>query len=419
MTDNCASPSLLSVADAIGRMISALENSRSLPSADSSIELIPLESAVKRIVAQDVISNLNVPPSDNSAMDGYALRADSLSHDDTLIEVGVVYAGKPIDLTVNNGECVRIMTGAPIPSGADTVIMKEQTKTLEGNKVQFLVNKPAGNNIRKAGEDIALGNTVIQQGTRLNAANIALLASLGEANVAVFKQLTIGILATGDELMPAGQALKPGQIYESNRIALRTLLTQFGARVIDYGIIEDTVSATSEAFHKADLECDAVISSGGVSVGDADFVKQVLNSVGEVGFWKVAIKPGKPFAFGKLLNAWFCGLPGNPVSSFVTCQQLVFPFLRALQNELPVMSTTYAATLSTDIRKQVGRMDFQRGIYQVDDAGNIVVKPNGPQGSGVMSSVANANCYIVIPAEQGSLKKGTQVKIIPLEHLYN
>jgi molybdopterin molybdotransferase len=413
MSDNCASPGLLGVSDAVETMVSALTKPL------QSSETIALQDSLNRVLANDVVSKLNVPPCDNSAMDGYALIASDLEKGDTLVEVGVIHAGDTYNSTLKSGQCLRIMTGAPIPAGADTVIMKEQTKTLDDHKVQFLVSKPKGNNVRKAGENIAIGTIVVAQGTRLNAAKISLLASLGEGEITVYKKLTVGILATGNELVLPGKPLSVGQIYESNRIALHALLIQFGAKVVDYGIVEDSAIATRAAFNKANEECDVVISSGGVSVGDADYVKEVLDELGEVGFWKVAIKPGKPFAFGRLSKAWFCGLPGNPVSSYVTCQQLVLPFLSALQNELPSQTKSIAAKLTADLKKKAGRMDFQRGFYRIDLEGNIFAQANGPQGSGVMSSVANANCYIVIPAEQGNLTKGDNVRIIPFEYLYN
>ncbi len=414
MTDECVLPGMLQVEDAIQNMIEAANEQ----AINHKIESLLLREALHRVTAEDILSDIDVPPHNNAAMDGYALKAVDLEQRETLLLVGTAYAGKPYPNTLESGHCIRIMTGAEIPKGADTVIMQEQTSKISDDHVLFSVKKNKGNNVRKQGESVAKGSIVIKRGTRLSPGNLALLASLGESYVSVFEKIKVGILATGDELVEPGKNLQKGQIFESNSLAIQLLLQQYEVDVFDYGIIPDQPSSVRDAIQKADAECDIVISSGGVSVGDADFVKDILDELGEVGFWKVAMKPGKPFAFGRLSNSWFCGLPGNPVSAYVTCEKLVFPFLRALQHEIPLdpsnlIGPSFDAIASVDIKKAPGRKDFQRGIYFRMDDGTLTVQPKGPQGSGIMSSIAGANCYIVLEPQCSGVVKGETVKIQP------
>jgi molybdopterin molybdotransferase len=292
--------------------------------------------------------------------------------------------------------------------------MQENTQA-QGKKISFRQKPDIGNSIRLAGEDIATGSVVLEKGNRLKPAHLSLLASVGIPHVAVLRAPKVALIATGDELTVPGQALQTGGIYESNRYALHAMLSQMGANVVDFGIVKDDKASIREAFVQADALCDVVISSGGVSVGDADYVKEVLDQIGQINFWKVAIKPGKPFAFGKLNKAWFCGLPGNPVSSYVTFQQLVVPVLRKLAGEELIAKTVnnqyFIAEASTTIRKRSGRTDYQRGIFYRDEAGKLLVKPNGKQGSGIMSSIASANCYIVLAQDSGDIAQGQYVRI--------
>ncbi|MFT4938298.1 MAG: molybdopterin molybdotransferase [Paraglaciecola sp.] len=405
MIASCDTPGLLPISQALEAMLVSI-----VPI--SQFELVELLQANNKILANDVISPVDVPPADNSAMDGYALRAGDLQQQDRLELIGTSMAGTPFTGEVGSGQCVRIMTGAIIPEGADSVVMQENTK-VHDNKISFLQKPDIGNNIRRAGEDIATGSLVLEQGCRLVPAHLSLLASIGIPLVAVLRPLKVGLIATGDELTAPGQALQKGGIYESNRYALHALLSQMGSDVIDFGIVKDDKESIREAFIQADEKCDVVISSGGVSVGDADYVKEVLQQIGQINFWKVAIKPGKPFAFGKLNNAWFCGLPGNPVSSYVTFQQLVVPVLRKLAGENFVNSQYFIAEAATTLRKRPGRTDYQRGIFYRDETGKLLVKPNGKQGSGIMSSIASANCYIVLAQDSGDIAKGQDVRIQP------
>lgn len=412
MIASCDTPGLLPLSRALDKM-------RDVISAISGQEQCELMQANGRILAKDVISAVNVPPSDNSAMDGYAMIAADLQQTDTLELLGTAFAGIPYSGTVQSGQCVRIMTGAVIPKGADAVVMQENTVTLnEPTKhIQFTQFPKVGNSIRNAGEDIRQGAVVLRAGTRLKPAHLSLLASVGVPRVSVVRKIKVGLIATGDELVSPGNTLQSGQIFESNRYALHAMLEAFGAHVIDFGIVEDKLGSLQRTFEKADEQCDLVLSCGGVSVGDADYVKDVLQSLGEVNFWKVAIKPGKPFAFGKLANAWFCGLPGNPVSSYVTFEQLVKPVLEMLSGQIPNAPLVLAATADCDIRKVPGRADYQRGIYRVDETGQLFVSPNGKQGSGVMSSIAHANCYIVLAQDAGSVAQGSTVHIQPFTSL--
>lgn len=412
MQDACYMPGTISVEEALASMMLRLSQAKKT----LTVENIPLFSAVERILANDVISDVDVPPCDNSAMDGYAVNVADLNNSDSLTQQGTVLAGQVFDNKLKSNHCVRIMTGAPIPEGADTVIMQEQA-SVSNDIVSFEVTPHHGANVRRQGESIAAGSCVLKAGRRLSAADIALLASIGVANVSVFRRLKIGLIATGDELVEPGTSLQQGQIFESNRAMVAALLTQFGTTFIDYGIVADDLASTRATFEQANAECDAVITSGGVSVGEADFVKDVINELGELNLWKIAIKPGKPFAFGKLSNAWVFGLPGNPVSSYVTCQQLVIPLLMRLQNEAPHEVELITAAADTDIRKQPGRKDFQRGIYRVLEDGSYAAKPNGPQGSGIMTSFQNANCYIVLEAAQGKVTKGEKIRILPFSHM--
>ncbi|MEP2650901.1 MAG: gephyrin-like molybdotransferase Glp, partial [Paraglaciecola sp.] len=322
MIQTCDTPGLLPVETAISNML------KSVPPILES-ERVDIEDALGRVLSDDVLSEIDVPPADNSAMDGYALRGGDLSKTEHLTLVGTALAGSPYDALVSSGQCIRIMTGAVIPQGADSVVMQENTE-VDGKRITFKQKPSVGNSVRKAGEDIKKGQIVIGKGTRVNAANLALLASIGVSEVAVIRRVKVALIATGDELTPVGQPLQKGAIYESNRYALSALLHSFPVEVLDFGIIKDNKEELRTTFEQAGNHCDLVLSCGGVSVGEADYVKDILDELGTINFWKVAIKPGKPFSFGQLGNAWFCGLPGNPVSSYVTFETLVTPLLNQL-----------------------------------------------------------------------------------------
>ncbi|MCG8710470.1 molybdopterin molybdotransferase MoeA [Brenneria sp. 4F2] len=404
------SPGLLTLEQAQEKMFSRLETI-------AETETVSLYDATGRITASAITSPINVPPFANAAMDGYAIRCADLTAAVTLPIAGKAFAGAPFDGDWPTGTCVRIMTGAPIPAGADAVVMQEQTE-VESTGIRFLNQVKAGQNIRLPGEDIRQGAAVLPAGTKLSVAELPLLASLGIAQVEVFRRLKVAIFSTGDELQPVGQPLQAGQIYDTNRFAVRLMLEQLGCLVSDLGIVRDDPAALREVFRRADCGADLVISSGGVSVGEADYTKQMLEELGNISFWKLAIKPGKPFAFGKLQNAWFCGLPGNPVSSVATFYQLVQPLLARLSGHSQWRSPSRLRVKTTSaLKKTPGRADFQRGYFSRNAQGEWEVKSTGHQGSHVFSSFSQANCFIVLEIDRGSVAAGEWVEIEPFNAL--
>ncbi|CNK52767.1 molybdopterin biosynthesis protein MoeA [Yersinia frederiksenii] len=402
--DHCNTSDLLSLEQALTKMLSQVTPLQ-------TTETVALTDAAGRITACAITSPIAVPPFANSAMDGYAVRCNELSSTTPLPVAGKAFAGAPFKDTWPANTCVRIMTGAPIPVGADAVIMQEQA-TVSEQGIIFSDNVHAGQNIRLAGEDIQQGAAVFPAGVKLGVAQLPLLASLGIAEVTVFRTLKVAIFSTGDELQPVGQPLGEGQIYDTNRFAVRLMLQQLCCQIIDLGVIPDDQQALRKAFEQADAAADLVISSGGVSVGEADYTKQMLDELGDIGFWKLAIKPGKPFAFGKLENAWFCGLPGNPVSAALTFYQLVQPLIAKLSGHSewhPPLRLK--AKTTTKLKKTPGRLDFQRGVVSTNTDGELEVRSTGHQGSHVFSSFSQGNCFIVLERERGSVAVGETVKI--------
>ncbi len=400
---------LISVAEAQQRIRDSLE-------AISGFERCSLQDAYGRVLAEAVTSPINVPGYVNSAMDGYAINADDLAKQTALTVVGQALAGVPFEGEVKPGQAVRIMTGAMLPTGCDTVVMQEQTMR-EGDSLQIQGEHRMGANVRQIGEDIAANSPVLPAGRRLQAADLGLLASLGIAEVAVRRRLRVASFSTGDELCSLGQALGPGQIYDSNRYALYGLLREMDVEHHDMGVIRDDPTAIREAFKGAAAIADVVITSGGVSVGDADYVKQILDELGEIGFWRIRMKPGKPLAFGRLGQALFFGLPGNPVSSMATFQQIVKPSLRHLQGEIDTTASSLKLRTVSRLKKRPGRADYQRGILENDAEGELVVRSTGPQGSHILSSMSQANCFIVLPAECGDVEEGAIVEVQPFSML--
>jgi molybdopterin molybdotransferase len=382
-------------------------------------ETVALREALGRVLAAEVRSTMDVPSHRNSAMDGYALAGRDLPQAGAamLEVVGTSWAGRPYSGELGRGQCVRIMTGATLPDAADTVVMQEHVR-LDGTRAVIEAGHHAGQNVRPAGEDIRCGELALGAGTLLRPAQLGLLASLGIGQVAVLRRPRVAVFSTGDELRSIGEELGPGQIYDSNRYTLHGMLSRLQVEVIDLGVVADTREATLRAFETAAAQADAIVTSGGVSVGEADYVTETLERHGRIGFWKVAMKPGKPIAFGRFGPAFFFGLPGNPVSVMVTFYQLVQPALRALTGSIdPDPPVTVRARCETRLRKKPGRQEFQRGMLERRPDGAYTVHSSGHQGAGVLRSMSDANCFIILPLEQGDVEPGTEVEVQPFAGL--
>lgn len=380
--------------------------------------ILALSDALGCILAEDITSPINVPPFDNSAMDGYAVRLTDLAQSLTLPMAGKSFAGQPLTKQWPVASCIRIMTGAPVPAGTEAVIMQENTTVSEAG-VTFSAMPKAGSNIRLTAEDIAEGDSVLSRGRRLTPRDIPMLASIGIAAVKVYRRLKVAVFSTGDELKTLDETLDKGDIYDSNRYSIKAMLSRLNVEIIDYGIIPDDEAVLRETFIEADTAADAVITSGGVSVGEADYTKVLLEELGEIGFWKLAIKPGKPFAFGTLPNSKFFGLPGNPVSATVTFHQLVVPALAKMTNQIFEPSPRFNVVAASNLRKSPGRLDFQRGIYSTNEQGLLQVVSTGSQGSGVFSAMSQSNCYIVLEQDRGNVAEGEIVTIEPFNEILN
>jgi molybdopterin molybdotransferase len=387
----------------------------------AATERVHIRQALGRTLAADVVSPIDVPGHDNSAMDGWALRYADLDAggETALTRIGDSFAGRPYAGAVGKGQAVRIFTGGVMPQGADTVVMQERATTTEaGVRIHPGAVNKAGQNRRFAGEDLKAGEVVFHAGQGLDPAEIGMLASLGVNEIAVYRRLRVAFFSTGDELVSIGQPLAAGQIYDSNRYTIGGMLARMGCDALDMGVVADDPAALERAFATAAANADVVITSGGVSVGEADYVKQLLDKLGEVVFWKIAMKPGRPLAYGRLGNAHFFGLPGNPVSVMVTFYQFVRDALLHLSGRrdtepLPMMR----ATLSAPIRKMPGRTEFQRAVLSRGADGSASVRVTGDQGSGILSSMSRANCFVVLGTEVGNVDAGTAVDVQLLDGL--
>lgn len=387
----------------------------------TTIERVHIRQALGRTLAGDLASPIDVPGHDNSAMDGWAVRFEDLAAgaETTLKRVGESFAGRPHAGRVGPGEAVRIFTGGVMPDGADTVVMQERADD-RGDRVVVAAGAVGkrGQNRRFAGEDLKAGGIVFRRGQALRPAEIGMLASLGINEVPVYRKLVVAFFSTGDELVSIGTPLATGQIYDSNRYTIGAMLARIGCETIDLGVVADVPEALEQAFRSAAASADVVITSGGVSVGEADYVKSLLDRLGEVVFWKIAMKPGRPLAYGRIGDAHFFGLPGNPVSVMVTFYQFVRDALLALQGRTGIEPMpTFKARLAAPLRKAPGRTEFQRGVLARANDGGWAVRPTGDQGSGILSSMAQANCFIVLPEQTGNLDAGSEVEVQLLEGL--
>jgi len=378
---------------------------------------VPVRSALGRVLAEDVLSPVNVPAHRNSAMDGWAMKGSDVVGDApaTLTEVGASFAGRPFAGTVAKGQCVRIMTGGVVPEGTDTVVMQERAQA-SGKSVTFAPGAKTGQNVREAGEDLKAGSVALKRGRIVRPAELGLIASLGVGEVAVYRPLRVAFFSTGDELKSIGTTLGEGEIYDSNRYTLFGMLTRLGCEVLDMGVVRDEPQLIERAFQEAAANADVVITSGGVSVGEADFVKGMLGKLGEVVFWKIAMKPGRPLAYGKIGAAHFFGLPGNPVSVMVTFYQFVRDALLRLSGRDPVPALpTFKVPCTSTLKKAPGRTEFQRGILARGADGGFTVRPTGEQGSGILKSMSDANCFIILGEATGNVEPGTTVQVQLLE----
>lgn len=400
----CDAPGLMPIEDALDKMLSRINPIQTTLS-------LPLADALGYVLAEDILSPIFVPPFDNSAMDGYALKLADLEHSNVLPLAGKSFAGLPFEGEWPAGTCIRIMTGAKIPEGCDAVIMQENTQVTErGIEIKQQNIKPQ-NNIRPTGDDIKQGDIVLDKGARLTPRDIPMIASLGISHISVINKPKVAFFSTGDELKPLGEPLEEGQIYDSNRYGIKPLIEAFGCEAIDLGIIPDCQETLKATFEQAQTIADVVVTSGGVSVGEADYTKDILEELGEIGFWKLAIKPGKPFAFGALDNAWFCGLPGNPVSAILTMYVLVQPMLAKLAGHSQwTPPESIPAVTKTAFKKGPGRTDYQRGIYTIKE-GQFEVETTGNQSSGAFRSMSLANCFVVIERDRGNVQVGETVQI--------
>jgi molybdopterin molybdotransferase len=403
---------LLTVAEARARILDAV-------TAVNATETLAVREALDRVLAEDIVSPIDVPSHTNSAMDGYAVRAEDLPADGMreFPVPGTSWAGRPWQAAIEAGQAVQIMTGGMMPEGADTVVMQEHVER-EGNAVRIGNGHKHGQNVRAAGEDLAVGQPVFTTGKRLTAADIGMLASIGLGEVGVFRRLKVAFFSTGDELRAVGEPLGPGEIHDSNRYTLYGMLKKLDVEIIDMGVVRDRRELIEQAFNDAAARADAIITSGGVSVGEADFVKETLEKLGSMSFWKIAMKPGRPVTFGHINDAVFFGLPGNPVSVMVTFFQFARPALLKMTGDTAStdINTVHARTM-TALRKRPGRYEFQRGVLEQSAPGEFTVRSAGAQGSGILRSMSEANCFIMLDPDCTSVAVGEQVVVQPFQNL--
>jgi molybdopterin molybdotransferase len=390
----------------IKNKITALEN----------YQIVILPNALGKTLAEDIISPMNVPVYQNSAMDGYAFNAKDLTGTGTtsLKNIGSSFAGNPFDGKLSSGECIRIMTGAKIPENVDTVVPQEDTRINE-DLIAIKSDTRVGQNIRNIGEDIAKDSIVLAKGKVIGPAQLGVLASLGVASIKVTRKLRVAIFSSGDEIRSIGETLDGSQIYDSNRYTISGMLSDMGVKVIDMGVVPDNKQSIISALIEASNEADMIITSGGVSVGDADYIKQCLDKLGAIHFNKLHLKPGRPLTFGHINKTHFFGLPGNPVAVMVTFMYFVRPALKLLMGHNNFDLFDLKVPCMQSLRKLEGRTEIQRGILENDPEQGLVVKTTGKQGSGVLSSMSRGNCFIYLDHHSQSIEQGDLVVVHPFK----
>jgi molybdopterin molybdotransferase len=381
------------------------------------IERVPVRAALGRVLAEDIVPAIDVPGHDNTAMDGYAVRFADLGADVSVLEeIGAALAGKAFAGSVRQGQCVRVTTGAVMPAGADTVVVQEVVR-VAGNRITIPRGQKQGQNVRAAGEDLKRGVPVLAPGRLLQPADLGLVASLGRGELAVRRRVRVAFFSTGDELASIGTALEDGEVYDSNRYTLHAMLERLGVEIRDLGVVRDDPARLEAAFLDAAANADAIVTTGGVSVGEADFVKPMMAKLGEALFWRIAMRPGRPMAFGRIGNAYLFGLPGNPVAVMVTFYQFVREALLVMAGRAgDCTPPLLMAQAAEDLRKVAGRTEYQRGVL-FREGGALRVRTTGQQGSGVLRSMSEANCFIVLEHARGRVAAGETVQVQPFEGL--
>ncbi len=399
-------PTALSIENAKNQILKTIKSS-------TKVEKIKLKDSLGRIVSKDIKSSINIPSFKNSAMDGYALNISHLSEKTnmSLKEAGISYAGKPYHNNLQKGETVRVMTGAVIPNNSNAIVMKEMIKIINGN-IQFPKNIKKNQNIRFIGEDVKKSSIILKKGKRINYIDLGILSSAGIEYIDVVKKPIISFFSTGDELISIKKKLKKGQIYDSNRYLLYGLLSELPVSIKDMGVVKDNKSDITKKFIQCSKISDLIITTGGVSVGDADYIREVLDEIGKINFWKISIKPGRPLAYGKIKKTSFFGLPGNPVSTVITFQLFVIPAIEKMMSSEIKNKLFVNAITKTSLSKKKGRVEYKRA-FLTQTKNKFFVETTGLQGSNILTSLVKANCYIKLSANINKVKKGDIVKVLP------
>ena len=403
-------------------LLSADEALRRIEQATAALsgrETVSIKAALGRVLANDYVSPMDVPGHTNSAVDGYAFNAKSLPENGEMVleVVASVLAGHRLERAVGVQQCARVMTGATMPQGTDTVVMQEHV-VVDGSRIRVQAGHRQGQNVRHAGEDLKRGQVVLKRGRRLTPADLGLLASVGNGEVAVTQRPRVSYFSTGDELRSIGESLAPGEVYDSNRYTLHGMLSRAGVSANDLGVVPDEPQAIRSTLISAAESSDLVLTSGGVSSGDADHVKRILFDLGDVRFWRIAVRPGRPLAFGRVGNALFFGLPGNPVAVMVTFYQFVLPALARIEGEVnPSPIPLLEACCREPLRKKTGRVEYYRAVLYRSREGRLEVRPTGKTGSGLLHTMSDANCFIVLDASTASLPADSIVPVQPFHGL--